>query len=119
MISSLGGNDVQISDLETGEICWREPHGLRGLKCVWRLESSPDGSLVAWSGMDTQVVIWDLKQSRMRIEFENPSHVSNISFSPDNSYLAVAGSEPVIRIYDTATGHEVRQVDTRQASSPQ
>jgi WD40 repeat protein len=117
VISSLGGNCVQITDLKTGEVCWSEPHGLREKNVVWRLETSPDGSLVAWSGIDNQVVICDLEHSRKRIEFDNPSHVSNISFSPNNRYLAVAGSEPVIRIYDTTTGREDRRIDTRLAYS--
>lgn len=119
VISSLGGDCVQITELNTGKVCWQEPHGLRGLNGVWRLEPSPDGSLVAWAGIDNQVVICDLKQSRKRIEFENPSYVSNIRFSPDNKYLAVAGSEPVVRIYNTSTGHEERRIDTRLALTRQ
>lgn len=115
VISSLGGSCVQITDLETGEVCWQEPHGLRGLNIIWRLELSQDGSLAAWSGIDNQVVICDLKQPQKRVVFENPTYVMNISFSPDGSHLAVSGTEPVVRIYDTSTGLEEKRIDVREA----
>jgi WD40 repeat protein len=118
LISSFGGSYLQITNLATGEVCWKEPHGLRA-RCVCYLEPSLDGSIVAWSAVDNQVVIWDLEQSRKRFEIDNPSVVMNISVSPDSRFLAVAGCETVVRIYDTSTGLEVRRIDTGSKSLTQ
>lgn len=117
LISSSNGTCVQIPNMLTGEVCWKEPHGLRGPNGVYCLELSPDGSSVACSGFDNQIVIWNLGQPRKRLDLVNPSVVMNIGFSPDGRFLAIAGCKRVVRIYDTSTGVDVRRIDTGRVRS--
>jgi WD40 repeat protein len=51
--------------------------------------------------------------------YQATSVVMNISVSPDSRFLAVAGCETVVRIYDTSTGLEVRRIDTGSKSLTQ
>ena len=81
------------------------------------LAFSPDGSILASGSCGTgntgssqlaDVYLWDVAGGKELRHF--PAHqgwVSAVSFSPDGRTLATTGPEPMIRLWDVATGSEV------------
>jgi WD40 repeat protein len=81
------------------------------------LAFSPDGKLLASreSEQDQQkitsfVKLTDVDRGTEVRRIDTPDPVSALAFSPDNKLLAIAAGA-AIRLYDPATGKEVRQID--------
>src|SRR4030095_396320 len=81
---------------------------------------SPNGRLVATSGADKKVILWDYASGELIRRFiGHKSGVSRVAFSPDGKYVLSTGrSEPGVtygledltaRLWDVKTGKEVRR----------
>src|SRR5689334_2642642 len=61
----------------------------------WEVDAiafSPDGKLLASTGTDKQILVWDLTTGRIRHQLKNqPERSPSIAFSPDGSTLACGG----------------------------
>ena len=69
---------------------------------------SPDGMLLASSGTDKQILVWDAAGGRLKFQLrDQPHRVSALAFSPDGTLLA-AGGDTNVRLFDCATG-EIRR----------
>jgi len=79
---------------------------------------SPDGSLLASGGDDTEIKVWDVAKGEYLYHLSGPdahadgSKVNGLVFSPDGTRLASSGSDRTIKIWDldtqqpiTITGH--------------
>jgi WD40 repeat protein len=64
---------------------------------------SPDGKLLASTGVDKQILVWDLATGVLRHRLaDQPFRVTTLAFSPDSATLASGGRN--VRLWDMRTG---------------
>jgi WD40 repeat protein len=96
----------RIIDAETGRAL------IHHLQKQARMKLSPDGTLVASSGSDRRIHLWDVNtgQERKSFEIRTIQSVSHLQFSPDGRLLALTGDElnpsKSIHICDVRSGQE-------------
>src|SRR5262249_45247323 len=77
---------------------------------VVRIIFSPDGKLLATSGNDPFVRIWEADTGKeLHCCVGHTGHPISVAFSPDGRNRASGGSDNTIRIWSTATGKEFWQ----------
>ena len=67
------------------------------------VQFSPDGAKLA-AGIAAKVKAWDVRTQQEQTLYEHKAHVISIRFGPDNRWLASAGRDAVIRLYDRKLG---------------
>jgi len=66
---------------------------------------SPDGKLLASTGTDKQILVWDIATGTLKLQLKDqPARVAALAFSPDSATLAAGGGDRAIRLIDCATG---------------
>jgi WD40 repeat protein len=100
------GDKVRLWDTNSGEEVGSLP-GHYG--SVVTLAFSPDGlSLV--SGAGNALRVWDVKAGKERIPLEaHEQEVYRVAFSPDGKLLASTSTDRTARLWDLASGMEVRR----------
>ncbi|MCL6642001.1 MAG: WD40 repeat domain-containing protein [Candidatus Bipolaricaulota bacterium] len=91
------------------------------IKGVSSVTFSPDSKLLAASAHDragNAVKIWEVSTGYLRLTLLGNDLNNSIAFSPDGRFLA-AGSTDFIRIWEVATGKEVRLLPLSQLHRPQ
>jgi guanine nucleotide-binding protein subunit beta-2-like 1 protein len=83
---------------------------------VTALAVSADETLAAWGGCNRRIVVWDLQAAEKKFEMTTPAYVVfHLTFSPDGSVLAAAGTEGLVRLYDMRTAAEQNEIDVAGA----
>lgn len=117
--------------LSTGKIL----HSMRGHKKarVSTCAISPGGGFVASGGSDGRVALWDCRQGSPAYLLGGPDKipqhkdikvngisygVSNVEISPDGRYLASAGQDGVVLIYQLANGAAVDDLPLAEHVEP-
>jgi WD40 repeat protein len=115
MLASGGGTDdlVKVWDLATG----RELHSWRGIGHVDSVAFSPDNRSVA-GALGRTIRLWDVTTGRELRTLESNGWVDSIVFTPDGLALVSASadsslgvrssSENAVRLWDLASGRELR-----------
>jgi eukaryotic-like serine/threonine-protein kinase len=74
---------------------------------VYDMALSPDGNLMAATGADAQIHMFDLQTEAPRFTIATQqSETNGIDFSPDSQWIAATGDDGTIRVWDVATGKE-------------
>jgi WD40 repeat protein len=78
------------------------PQHRRDVKSIAGVALSPDGTRGATVGHDGQVVLWDVKERRVR--WSGAAEPGEVLFTPDGRRLITGGSDGVVRLWDVETG---------------
>jgi WD40 repeat protein len=66
---------------------------------------SPDGRLLATTGADTTIALWDLSNGReLRVLTGHAAPVNALSFSPDGRWLASASKDNTVKVWNVRSG---------------
>jgi eukaryotic-like serine/threonine-protein kinase len=86
--------------------CHSERRTLRGHRgAVYHVEFSPRGDLLASSGQDGMVMIWDASNWQMVRKFQaSHTEVNVATFAPDGQTLATVDDEGMLKLWETSTG---------------
>ena len=66
---------------------------------VWAVVFSPIGDLVASSGIDSSVKIWQRSNGLVTQSLEHPDGVPALAFSPDGNFIASASEDATFKIW--------------------
>ena len=105
-----------VSPLIASDVLWdvatrKSVAVLRGHKSVVsRVDTSPDGGLIASGSEDATVRLWDRRSHEALATINVGSRVFGVAFSPDSRLLALNDVHSVLRLADVATGREVARL---------
>jgi WD40 repeat protein len=97
--------NVRIVDLATGKEESQFKHDGPG---DVNSALSPDGKWLVCTGPKDSLRLWDLEKRSALHTFPVLKDDPEFIFSPDGSHVAVGDRNGVVKIWDRATGHEVR-----------
>lgn len=73
--------------------------------CVYGIDFSSDGSILASCSYDRQIILWDTNTWNEKAALkEHTDAVFDIEFSPDNNRLASASADGTVKMWDVKTG---------------
>ena len=88
---------------------------------VWSVEFSPDGNLLACSGNNGTIRLWNLEgktwQEKIKFPQEDNQDITSIDFSPNGDRIATADRDGIIRVWDLSdrsTVKKLREITTEQ-----
>jgi WD40 repeat protein len=74
---------------------------------IYALAFSPDGKMLASSGDDHRIILWNALSGKQVRAISNNRRALSVTFAP-NSELLIGGEDGVIHFVDPATGKEAR-----------
>lgn len=77
------------------------------------------GEILAVATVDKKIIIWDVAEKVLTIEFEQPNWLTQLDFSADNMHLAGVDSENfTIYVFDAKSGENVESFTWTDHASP-
>ncbi len=81
----------------------------------WEVDAtaiSPDGKLLASTGVDKQILVWEIATGKLRHQItDQPYRMAALVFSPDSHTLATGGGDKAVKLWDMATGKLRRSLE--------
>lgn len=117
LVYSPDGKTLVAGGTFPNPILWDAATGKESLqlnsRAGWAMAAAfaPDGKSFAWTNWsDGTLSLWDLakQKERFRAERHDRDEVHHVAFAPDGKTLASVGYDATVRVWDTATGKQVR-----------
>jgi WD40 repeat protein len=100
LIAVANDRHLQICNSDSGrEVCRQSLS-----RSIENMTFSHDATRIAYGGESGDITILDVSQMRPLRELTSGSDVNGLFFSPDDSLLATAHSDGIIRVWDIETG---------------
>jgi WD40 repeat protein len=90
----------EIWNFKTGKFIRKVPQAHNS--DIVNIEFSPDGRILASSGLDSAIMLWDVNSGKFISKFE--ALAFSMSFSPDLLHFAAYGNDHIPRIYNLTSG---------------
>lgn len=104
-----GSRFIRVWDLSTG----KEIRNFRGHSCLCDcpVSLSPDGTKLATrNGEQGQILLWELATGKRLCPQEgHQAAIGSVAFSPDGKILATRSGDETLRLWDAASGKELRR----------
>ncbi|MCO6042887.1 protein kinase [Aeoliella sp. ICT_H6.2] len=114
--SSRGEGRVLVWDVSTGE---RQRDLSVVESCLFAVTYSPDGQLLVGGGTgEKNIYCWDVESGNKVAEWNRPSAVQSLAFSPDGKRLASSGWWDTIWINDTDTDKRTFDTEAHPGHAP-
>jgi len=100
--------DVLLWDAEGKQVASLEGHPTN----VWACTFSPDGALLATTGYDGLIIVWDVAARKEKGKLDTiKGWVRDAAFSPDGATLAVAREDGKVTLLKTEDLSEVKSIE--------
>jgi serine/threonine protein kinase/WD40 repeat protein len=100
LVAVIGAQQMQLCRSDNGQQLFRQSLSQPGTD----ISFSHDGMLLAYGGHFGAVVTFDVSKREPLRELACSSYASCVAFSPDDSLLATAHADSVIRLWDVQSG---------------
>src|SRR5262249_44653147 len=110
--STSAGGGVTIWDATTG----KDLQQLQPNRHVYAVAYTPDGNVVAGAGQGFG--LFDIRSGTELCHFEGNQQGSTMALavSPDGKWIASGGHDALVRLWETATGKQIRQLEGHSAA---
>jgi WD40 repeat protein len=116
-LASAGwGGWIAVLDQESGRVRTRwDGHGTSGVAAAW----APGDVLLATTGNDNIMKVWDTRSEPPTLVFERPIDVQSlgVAFSSDGRYVASPAGAPSLKVWSVPEGREVASLEDSAAFS--
>jgi len=102
------------SGQEVSRVVYKAPSRLTTYSRARKVVYHPDGKYVAL-GSEENISIWDITRAREVSKVRHAGGVNKMAFNQDGRFLATAGGDDTVRIWETQSGREVKRLGGIQA----
>jgi WD40 repeat protein len=115
VLASAGGGKILLRAAADGKLL----HTLPADRQVRALAMSPDGKLLASSGDDPTIQVWELETGKLVASLrDHTDWVLCLAFAPDGKALASGGYDGLVRLWDAGSGKKVRDLSAAPVPPP-
>jgi WD40 repeat protein len=123
LLVSQDEETVRVWDIASGKEIRKMPNPTFPFngKIITRLAVTNDGEMVAVALLECRVHLRNTTTGKNHILSFDRADFSDVCFSPDGKFLALANASGILRLYDTETAKELRQIKgqpVKNATSP-
>ncbi len=101
LISTTSRGQVSIWSVPDGQLL-QEPEHIHST--IQPMELANDGKRFSTGSVDGFLRIWSILTGKILVEMKHGSEINSIGFSPDSRWIASAGEDHLVHIWDSQTG---------------